>query len=183
MLTKSSQFLDHLNAFQTSIFHLSVFFISRYLLSRPTYVVTMSKYVCDHTMSFILWWIQPLSSWKPFFLSLPAPAALSPSWHSVLYGTLTPPPSFPSILLQSCHPHQHVSGAVWVSINATGVVSPSHWMQFNSTSSSPGSPYPNIDMTTLHVACLPVCLIHWLNTQAQITLHLHLLTSKIPPSD
>lgn len=34
-------------------------------------------------------------------------------------GTLTPPPSLPPILLQSRHPHQHVSGAVWVSIYAT----------------------------------------------------------------
>lgn len=44
------------------------------------------------------------------------PAVFFWPWN-VFCGTF--PPFLPSILLQSRHPHQHVSGAVWVSINAT----------------------------------------------------------------
>lgn len=102
------------------------------------------------------------------FLSTPSSACSVGLIFSVVwYLNAPPPPSFPLILLQSCHPHQHVSGAVWVSIKATGHASPSHWMPFNTTSFGPGSPHPKIVVTSLHVACLPVCLIYWLNMQPQ----------------
>lgn len=82
----------------------------------------------------------------------------------------SPAPPSPPILLQPCDTHQHVSGAVWVSIHATGPDSSSpDWNAFFKNthtlppllhSSPPSSLRLNHDCTA---CCLPDRLNHWLN--------------------
>lgn len=114
---------------------------------------------------------EPLSEFDPeMFCGIPLP--LPPSL----------PPSLPAFFLQSRHPHQHVSGAVWVSIYATSNKSlSSDWNAFephlfSSFLPSPSSPYiPTTTKPWVH-CMLPVCLPEPLAQRATRTLTHWMLT-------
>lgn len=101
---------------------------------------------------------------RRFFPLRPPPAVLlfrSGFVPEIFCGTLTPLPSLPPILLQSRHPHQHVSGAVWVSINVTSNTYVSRLECPLTTPPLIPSLLTHLPPKVLHCmlpACLPACL-------------------------